>query len=50
MKVATVFDAVGMILTIALVTAVLIRGSAAAQVIRAIGDAFNAAVGTAING
>ena len=42
------FNIAGGILTIALVTSVLIRGSAAAQVIRAVGDAFSGSIRAAI--
>jgi hypothetical protein len=39
---------VGAIVTVALVTSVLIRGSQAAQVIRAVGDAFSGSISAAI--
>lgn len=38
------------IVTVALVTSVLIRGSQAAQVLRALGDAFSGSLRAAING
>lgn len=50
MTAGRIFDLLGSIVAIAMVTAILLRGSAAAQVIRALGDAFNGAVGAAIAG
>lgn len=44
-----VFNIAGSIVTVALVTSVLMRGSAAAQVIRAVGDAFSGSIRAAVN-
>lgn len=43
-----IFNIFGGVLTIALVTSVLIRGSEAAQVIRSVGDAFSGSIRAAI--
>lgn len=48
-KVASIFDAVGVVLTIALATAILQRGSAAADLIRAVGSSFSGLIDAAQN-
>jgi hypothetical protein len=42
------FNIVGGIVTVALVTSVLMRGSQAAQVIRAVGDTFSGSIRAAM--
>lgn len=42
------FDLLGAIVTVALVTTVLARGSQTAQVIRAFGDAFSGSIRAAV--
>lgn len=49
MNVDRVFNIAGSIVTVALVTSVLMRGSQAAAVIRAMGDAFSGSIRAAIN-
>lgn len=48
MNLDKMFNVAGGILTVALVTTVLMRGSQAAQVIRAIGDTFSGSVRAAM--
>lgn len=42
------FNLAGSIVTVALVTSVLMRGSAASQLVRAVGDAFSGSLRTAM--
>lgn len=43
-----IFNLAGSIVTVALVTTVLMRGSAASQLVRAFGDTFSGALATAM--
>lgn len=48
MNLDRIFNIFGGVLTIALITSVLIRGSEAATVIRSVGDAFSGSIRAAI--
>lgn len=49
MNLDRLFNIAGSIVTVALITSVLMRGSQAAQVIRAVGDTFSGSLKAAIN-
>lgn len=49
MKVNSIFDALGAVLTIALATTILTRGSQAADLIRAVGSSFSGLIDSAQN-
>lgn len=49
MNMDRVFNIAASIVTVALVTSVLMRGSQAAQVIRAVGDTFAGSIRAAVN-
>lgn len=49
MKVSSFMDVLGGVLTIALATTILTRGSQAAQVFRALGDSFAGVINAAQN-
>ena len=49
MKPDSILNLLGAIVTVALVTTVVSRGSQSAQVIRAFGDAFSSSIRSAVN-